>query len=65
MGDLLQAYPWLKEELPEIHPNFSMLKTPVARIMIPKVTLGVMCERTGMEMSELISKIQERIEQHR
>lgn len=62
---LLDAYPWLKHELPEINPAFKMLSSPLARIMIPKATLAMMSERSGMSLEELRSAIEQRIAAHR
>lgn len=61
---LLKAHPWLKDELEEIHPAFSMLKTGIARIMIPIATIKMMSERSEMEVDQLIAAIQERIARH-
>ena len=61
---LLEAYPWLKQALPEINPAFKMLSSPLARIMIPKATLAMMSERSGMPLEELRAAILQRITQH-
>lgn len=61
LSNLLQAYPYLKDELPKINKKFSLLHTPLARIMIPKATVAIMSERTGMNIDELIIKIKETI----
>ncbi|MDO5695828.1 MAG: PAS domain-containing protein [Eubacteriales bacterium] len=58
---LLASYPFLKDELPKINPAFKMLKTPLARIMIPKATVAMMSERSGMPVDELIAALRERI----
>ncbi|MDO5717200.1 MAG: PAS domain-containing protein [Tissierellia bacterium] len=64
LKDILEAHPWLKEEMEDIHPNFRMLKTPLARVMIPVATIHMMSERTGMPEDELIEKIKEKIKNH-
>lgn len=61
LKDLFYQYPWLREEMEEIHPGFSKLKTPLARIMIQKADLKMMSKNTGMDLLELISKINEKI----
>ena len=61
---LLEVYPWLKQALPEINPAFKMLSSPLARIMIPKATLAMMSERSGMPLEELRAAILQRITQH-
>ena len=45
----------------EISPKFKMLKTPLARIMLPKATIAIASERTGVELNTLIAEIKRRI----
>lgn len=52
--DLLKAYPRLKEELPRMHEAFKMLKSPLARLIIPKSTISTMSERSGIPLDQLI-----------
>ncbi|MDO5725844.1 MAG: PAS domain-containing protein [Tissierellia bacterium] len=61
---ILDRYPWLKDELEDINDAFKMLKTPLARIMIPKATIGMMSEKSGMQVEDLIAKIKEKIKNH-
>ena len=62
---LLDVYAWLKAELPQINPAFKMLSSPLARIMIPRATISMMSERSGMPIPELIAAIQARIAAHK
>lgn len=52
--DLLNTYPNLKQELPKLNKAFSMLNSPLARIIIPKANVQMMSERSGMDLDELI-----------
>ncbi|WP_019540431.1 PAS domain-containing protein [Proteiniphilum acetatigenes] len=54
---LIQRYPQLKEDLPGINPKFSMLKSPMARVVLPIATLKMMSEQSGIPQQELIEKI--------
>ena len=65
LKDLLEQHSWLKAKLPEINPAFKMLSTPLARIMIPKATVAMMSERSGMPLSELIAHLQRVISEHK
>ena len=65
LKDLLEHYPWLKGALAEINPAFKMLSSPLARIMIPKATVGMMSERSGMDLQSLIDAIKKRIAEHK
>ncbi|MDO5715560.1 MAG: PAS domain-containing protein [Tissierellia bacterium] len=64
LKDLLDRYPYLLDELPKLNENFKMLKSPLARVMIPKATIAIMSERGKMAPEELIQRIQELIHQH-
>ncbi|MDO4691540.1 MAG: PAS domain-containing protein [Porphyromonadaceae bacterium] len=59
LKDLLKAYPALKDELPKVNSAFKMLHSPLARIIIPKATVAIMSERSGMPLDELIVKLRE------
>ena len=65
LKDLLEHHPWLKGALAEINPAFKMLSSPLARIMIPKATVGMMSERSGMDLQNLIDAIKKRIAEHK
>ena len=64
LKDLLEHHPWLKGALAEINPAFKMLSSPLARIMIPKATVGMMSESSGMDLQSLIDAIKKRIAEH-
>lgn len=61
LKDLLAAYPALKDRLEEINPKFKMLKTPLARVMLPKATIRMMSERSGMPLDSLIQAIKDKL----
>lgn len=65
LKDLLEHHPWLKGALAEINPAFKMLSSPLARIMIPKATVGMMSERSGMDLQSLIDAIKKRLAEHK
>ena len=49
----------LKDKMEEVHPNFKMLKTPLAKVLLANATIKDASERTGMDIDELIAKIKE------
>ena len=59
LQDLLKKYPFLKEELPKINKKFRMLKTPIAKVMLRKADINEMSKRSGIEVNELILKLNE------
>lgn len=64
LKSLLQRYPQLKDDLPGINPRFSMLKSPMARVVLPIATLKMMSEQSGMPLQELIDKLKDLIATH-
>lgn len=62
MKDLFEAYPGMKEYFISLDPAFEMLKTPLARIMLPKATIEIASTRSGMPIEKLIAKLNEFIE---
>ena len=62
LKDIFADYPALKDQMEEISPKFKMLKTPLARIMLPKATIKIASERTGVELNTLIAEIKRRLE---
>lgn len=62
---LLGAYPFLKAELPKMNSAFKMLNSPLARIIIPKATVQMMSERSGIPLDELVSTLKGLISLHK
>ena len=61
LKDLLAQYPALKSRLPELDSKFKMLNTPLGRLMIGKVDIQAMSDRTGMPLEQLIEGIKKLI----
>ena len=60
---IVSAYPSLKTRLAEINPKFSLLNSPIGKVMIGKVTISDMSQRSGMDMNSLIDGIRKLIEE--
>ena len=63
--DLLDQYPWLKEEMSKINDKFKMLNTPMGKIMMGRATISEMSKKSGMDADAIIEKLRELIETHR
>ena len=63
LKDIVSAYPSLKTRLAEINPKFSLLNLPIGKVMIGKVTISDMSQRSGMDMNSLIDGIRKLIEE--
>lgn len=59
--DILAAYPFMREKMAEINGKFKLLQTPLARVMLPKATVHMMSERSGMPLGQLIEAIKAKI----
>ena len=57
LKDLLEAYPNIKARLSKVNPKFAMISSPMGKLMIPKVTISDMSERSGMEIDALIEEL--------
>ena len=64
LSDLMAQYPWLKEEIAQVNPKFKMLNSHVGKIMLGKATIAEMSKRSGMEVEQIINKLQELIKNH-
>lgn len=63
LKDIVSAYPSLKTRLAEINPKFSLLNLPIGKVMIGKVTISDMSQRSGMDMNSLIDGIRKLMEE--
>ena len=61
LKDLLKQYPSLKGRLPEIDPKFKMLNSPLGKLMLGKVNVQMMSERSGVPLNKLIESIKKLI----
>lgn len=61
LKDLLKQYPALKGRLPEIDPKFKMLNSPLGKLMLGKVNIQMMSERSGVPLDKLIESIKKLI----
>lgn len=62
---LLSICPKLRSRLPELHPNFKMLSSPLGKIMAKKATVAHMSERTGLPIDALIQGLKRIMEEEK
>lgn len=62
--DLINQYPWLKDELPKINEKIKMLNTPMGKIMMGKATIVEMSKKSDMDADTLIRRLQQLIGSH-
>jgi DUF438 domain-containing protein len=61
---LLQQFPRLKDDLIAYNSKFSILNSPMAKVILPIATIKMMSEQSGIPRQELIDKINELILQN-
>ena len=64
LKDLLLEYPWLKDEISKVNDKFKMLGTPMGKIMLGKADIAEMSKKSGMDEEQIISKLNELIQNH-
>lgn len=64
LKDLLNEYPWLKDELIKISDKFKMLNSPLGKIMLNKVNIQDISRRSGIDVDTIIAKANELIKNH-
>ncbi len=64
LAELLKEYPWLREEIAKVNDKFSMLNSPLGKIMEKKATIAEMSKKSGMDEDALIVRITELIRAH-
>ena len=62
--DILDEYPWIKDELPKIDKKFKLLKTPIGKVMMRKADVSEMSRRSGMSVDEIINMLNDLIKNH-
>lgn len=60
--DLFDQVPGLRQHMPEINSNFTMLNTAFGKIMAKKATIAKAADRSGMNQRDLINAIVQFIE---
>ena len=64
LTDILDEYPWIKDELPKIDKKFKLLKTPIGKVMMRKADVSEMSRRSGMSVDEIINMLNDLIKNH-
>ena len=57
LKDLLEQYPWLKEEAMKFSDKAKMIDTPIGKMMIKKMTVADLCDKAGVPEDEALTTI--------
>ena len=64
LSDILKAYPWLIQVLPDYDPRLKALKNPAVRAMTRKYTVADVSRLSGYSTEKLLAKLRQLIEAH-
>lgn len=64
ISEILQAYPWIKDELAKVDDKFKILQTPVGAMMAAKASIADVCGKVGIDSDAVIKKVEELIAAH-
>jgi len=62
--DILDAYPWLREELPKKDSRFALLDSALGRMFLKKATIGDLSKRANIPAEVLIEEQQKMLDEH-
>ena len=65
LTDILKEYPWLKDELPKIDERLKVIKSPMAKVMMGKMTVADASEKSGISVEDLLAKLDELVKAHK
>lgn len=64
VADILDAYPWLSEELPKHDERFAVLNTFAGKLMVRTMTIADVSRIAGTPAQELIEELEEILKKH-
>lgn len=64
LKDVLEEYPWLKEELLKRYEKFSVLDSGLGRLFLRKATIEDLSKRAGKTPEHLIGRLEGIIAEH-
>ncbi|MBQ6152702.1 MAG: hypothetical protein IJJ15_03045 [Ruminococcus sp.] len=64
LTDIMEAYPWLPDELIKMNSAFGIVKTPIGKMMIKNATLADLSKKIGITDDEVIEQLRKMIDEH-
>ena len=64
ISDILDAYPWLVQVLPDYDPRLKSLSNPAVRALTRKYTVTDVSKFTGYSTEKLLDKLRRLIAEH-
>ncbi len=63
--DILDAYPWIKEELPKKDSRFALLDSALGRMFLKKATIGDLSKKADIPAEFLMEELQRMLDEHK
>ena len=64
-AEILKQFPWLPEELVKIDSRFSIVNSPIGKMLIKNATVADLCGKAGIEPEDALKKLDELIASHK
>ncbi|WP_316608681.1 hypothetical protein [uncultured Ruminococcus sp.] len=65
IAEILKQFPWLPEELVKIDSRFSIVNSPIGKMLIKNATVADLCGKAGIEPEDALKKLDELIASHK
>ena len=64
LADILAAYPWLPDEMIKMDSRFSVIKSPIGKMLIRNATIEDASKRVGYPVDVIIDELKKLIAAH-
>ena len=64
LRDILDAYPWLPEELIRLEPRFRIIRSPLMQVLIRRSTVADAAKKVGQPVEKLLDRFEQIIREH-
>ncbi len=61
LTEILKKYPWLPDELVKIDGRFSVVNSPIGKMLIKNATIADLCKKAGISSEDALKKLDELI----
>ena len=62
--DVLNTYPWLRDELPKMDKRFAIMNTPPGKLLLRRATLKDVAKKADVTPEKIIEKFNELLASH-
>lgn len=65
LGEILKKFPWLPDELIKIDERFSLINSPIGKMLVKNATISDLCKKIGMSPEDAIKQLEGIISNHK